>query len=225
MKAIFVIFLTLLIGSAFAQNNAPATMNKILQQMESPAEDMLDAIDAKDSKKLTNLFLDLKQNMQELNQINAREKYSSMVNQERTKEIAIENSWFNLISLEMKEMDDLPALSYVVNQFSGELVILTHFKHAYDKDTAWMDYLGRELLLLSKSDDSGLIKTRKIDLQKTWQQVRPALTKNKKNNSLITKIDDLVTHIMMTTDSKNLESQAIKELNLVDEIENALQID
>ncbi len=124
-------------------------------------------------------------------------------------------------------MDDLPALSYAVNQFSGELVIMTPFEHLYQKDTAWMDYLGSDLLLLSKNEKNAnpdLITIRKTELQKTWMRVRMTLMKNKQNKSLVVKIDDLINHLMQETDNKKLGSMAQKELELVDEIENALQI-
>jgi len=124
-------------------------------------------------------------------------------------------------------MDDLPALSYAVNQFSGELVIMTPFEHLYQKDTAWMYYLGSDLLLLSKNEKNAnpdLITIRKTELQKTWMRVRMTLMKNKQNKSLVVKIDDLINHLMQETDNKKLGSMAQKELELVDEIENALQI-
>ncbi len=225
----FVLILSILgfTAALHAQNKSADMAAKLLHQMESPAEDMLDAIVAKDFKKINKLFLELKQKMQELNQLNKKQQNFSILTEAQTKELAIENSWFSLITLELKEMDDLPALSYAVNQFSGELVIMTPFEHLYQKDTAWMDYLGSDLLLLSKNEKNAnpdLITIRKTELQKTWMRVRMTLMKNKQNKSLVMKIDDLINHLMQETDNKKLGSMAQKELELVDEIENALQI-
>ncbi len=86
----------------FAQNKSADMATKLLHQMESPAEDMLDAIVAKDFKKINKLFLELKQKMQELNQLNKKQQNFSILTEAQTKELAIENSWFSLITLELK---------------------------------------------------------------------------------------------------------------------------
>jgi hypothetical protein len=138
----------------------------------------------------------------------------------------MENAWFGLISLEMKEEDDFPAMANAVNQFTGELIILTNYKKNYRTDVAWLDYLGREILLLNKNypSEQRLISIRKNDLQRTWKRTRSVLQNNSKNIALISKTNRLISNILKSNNSKKLVKLAQKELDVVDEIEKALNI-
>lgn len=201
------------------------TITQTLIKMESPAEDMLDAMDAKDMNKLNQLYNKLNVTMFKLNQLTTTENIPA----KQSREIALQNSWFYLISLEMKELDDFAALTYDINQFSGQLIIATRFKYDYDKNVAWMDYLGREILLLNKyPSDSGnheiLIKIRKIDLQKTWNKLKTLIAKRKNRSSLIHKVDPVIHSIMVESRPDKLVALSVKELDLVDNIEEYFHI-
>jgi hypothetical protein len=190
--------------------------------MESPAEDMLDMISSKQVGKLKPLYKKLGLNMARLNQLNA-----TCASSTQSKNIALQNSWFDLVSLEMKEMDDLPALAYAVNQFSGQLIMTTEFKHAYERNIAWMDYLGREIMWLSKRSGSAasLIRTRKTDLQKTWATIKPLLTKNKNGIAIIHQVDPVIHHLMIEKRPDRLIVLAQQEQELVDKIEVFFHLD
>ena len=207
------------------------TVNQTLTEMESPAEDMMDAIQSKDIKRLKYLYMELKQKMTILNQLDEKQPKFGLESKDLTMNLAMENSWFHQITIEMKEMDDFPALSNAVNQFSGELIIMTHFRHPYEKDVAWMDYLGREILLLNSNkkncvtNNIDLINIRKMELKKIWDKVKKVLLENKNNKSLIIEVDHLINRLMVESNNHKLVSTAQKELELVDNIEQALQID
>jgi len=188
-----------------------------LMKMESPAEDMLDAIDHKDKKKLQELYQELSASMKNLNQL-------PVVDVVQGRSIALQNSWFDLIALEMVEADDMPALANAINQFSGQLIVSTNFKHAYQKDVAWMDYLGRELMLLNKYPSSSpnhqaMIQVRKHALQSTWKRVEAIAAQEKGGKALIKKVSPTLNAIMHESDAKKLTSLSEKELDLVDNIE------
>lgn len=212
-----------LIQSAHAQPMENTGVMPVLASMESPAEDMLDAIDGKDMKKLNVLYHKINISIEELNKLpingEAEERQRAML-----------NSWFNLIALEMKEMDDFPALAGVINQFSGQLIIATKFEHAYQKNIAWMDYLGRELLLLntypSKSTHGkALIQVRKTELNKTWKSIKSLLVTQQNGNALIKKIDPTIQAILNESEASKLISLSTKELDMVDDIESFFHIE
>jgi len=223
----FIIVLSFTQSMFYAKSKYSDKLSKIFVSLESHSEDMLDAIDIKDTKQLNKLYEQLKNEMKALNQINMKQHAFNMLNEFQTKALALENSWFSLISLEMKEKDDLPALANAINQFSGELIILTNFKKNYKKDVAWMDYLGREIMLLNKNYPNStqeLVTIRKIDLQKTWGRISMSLQKDKKNSALIPKTDLLISDIVKSKNAAELVSLAKKELEIVDDIEKAFNI-
>ncbi len=211
---------------AYAEPAVANDITQTLMTMESPAEDMLDAIDSKDMPKLINLYHDLETSMSTLNRMNT----AGNAGESQRKEIAMQNAWFELISLEIKEADDLPALANAINQFSGQLIISTHFIHHYQKNIAWMDYLGRELLLLNKypttsTNHAALIKARKLELQTTWQTVQAAIGQSAGGAALIESVDPTIHALMTESAPDNLVKLSMKELDLVDNIEKYFHID
>jgi len=210
------------IPSAYAK---PMTSNQVmhtLATMESPAEDMLDAIDSKDTHKMESLYHTLNVSMKKLNKLPIK-------NNTQDRKIAMLNSWFDLISLEMEEMDDFPALANAINQFSGQLIVATKFDHPYQKDIAWMDYLGRELLLMNKYPSKSayheaLLRVRKAELNETWERIKYLLNEQD-GTTLIKKVDPTIQSILSEADSSKLAALSSKELDLVDDIETFFHID
>ena len=227
-KAIFVGVLSLgcTIPQVYAEPASDSAITEILMQMESPAEDMLDAIDHKDTHKLNGLYHELEASMARLNKISN----TAHIEGDQRRAFGLQNSWFDLISLELNEMDDLPALANAINQFSGQLIVTTHFKHEYRKSIAWMDYLGRELLLLNKypSDSpnhGALLKTRKTEMQATWHVVKTAIGKGADGMALIHKVDPVIHALVTESSPARLVALSEKELDLVDDIEAWFHID
>jgi len=211
---------------AYAEPAIANDISQTLMAMESPAEDMLDAIDNKDMSKLKTLYHGLEISMSTLNLMNT----AGNAGEAQRKKIAMQNAWFELISLEIKEADDLPALANAINQFSGQLIITTHFQHHYQKDIAWMDYLGRELLLLNKypsvsTNHAALIKARKLELQATWLAVQAAIGKNAAGIALVESVEPIIHALVTESASDKLVKLSIQELDLVDNIEKYFKID
>lgn len=226
------IVLSAILASAFITPTASAklftedTINQQLIQMESPAEDMLDELENKNTDKLKQQFTKISNAMDELNRIN-RERNSADA---LSRKIALQNSWFNLVSVEITEMDDLSALASVINQFSGQLIVTTQFEHEYGRKIAWMDYLGRELLILNKYpstivSNEALIKTRKSDLYAAWQSIKTIISDRKDGAGLTHKVDTVIQAIMTETNAKELIALSEKELDLVDNIEEYFHIE
>ncbi len=223
--------LSAILGTAFiapvtsAKPLAEDTINQQLIQMESPAEDMLDEIDNKNNDKFKQQFTKISRAMSELNRIN-RERNSADA---LSRGIALQNAWFNLVSVEVAEMDDLPALASAINQFSGQLIVTTQFKHEYGRKIAWMDYLGRELLILNEYpstiiNNEALIKTRKAELYTTWQNIKMIISERNNGTELIHKVDPVIQAIMIEIKAGKLIALSEKELDLVDNIEEYFHI-
>jgi len=223
-KNIFALILVtgFVIPSAYSK---PMTNNQVmhtLATMESPAEDMLDAIDSKDTHKMESLYHTLNVSMKKLNKLPIK-------NNTQDRKIAMLNSWFDLISLEMEEMDDFPALANAINQFSGQLIVATKFDHPYQKDIAWMDYLGRELLLMNKYPSKSayheaLLTVRKAELNETWERIKFIINK-RGGSSLIKKVNPTIQSILNESAPSKLATLSTKELDLVDDIETFFHID
>ncbi len=201
------------------------TINQQFIQMESPIEDMLEEIGNKNDKKLRKYYKEIRNRMSELNQINLKRNKSDSL----SREIALQNSWFNLVSIEINEMDDISALASIINQFSGQLIITTEFKYQYEKNVAWMDYLGRELLILNKYPSGNiknktLIEIRKADLKATWDKVKAIILSKRNNVALIQKVDTVIHKIMNETDADKLIALSEKELEQVDSVEEYFHI-
>jgi len=169
------------------------------------------------------MYHDLGVSMQQLNDIPTKDN-------EQDRQVALQNSWFDLVSLEMEELDDFPALANAINQFSGQLIITTDFDHGYQKDIAWMDYLGRELLLLNKfpsesTHHAALIKVRKAELNKTWNSLKLLLDHQQGGDAIVSKVDPAIQLLLKATDIGKLVSLSMTELDLVDDIESFFHID
>jgi len=222
-----VVFVSLLLTgvatlSAYSMPMANIELMRTLIAMESPAEDMLDAIDSKEMRKLHSLYHKLNILMEELNNLPTR-------NNTQDRKIAMLNSWFDLISLEMEEMDDFPALANAINQFSGQLIIATKFDYAYQKNVAWMDYLGRELLLMNKypsksAHHQAMLKVRKAELNETWESIK-FLLNEQAGRTLVKKVDPTIQLMLEESDPDKLVTLSMKELDLVDDIESFFHID
>jgi len=222
-----VIFVSILVTggaifSAFSMPMANMQLMGTLTAMESPAEDMLDAIDSKNTHKLHSLYHKLKISMEELNNLPTK-------NNTQGRKLAMLNSWFDLISLEMDEMDDFPALANAINQFSGQLIIATEFDHSYQKEIAWMDYLGRELWLLNKHPTKSphheaLLSVRKAELNETWESIKFLLNKQG-GRTLVKKVDPTIQLILEESDPDKLVILSMRELDLVDNIESFFHLD
>jgi len=204
-------------------------MGQLPQQfmmMESPAEDMLDAIDIKDIDKLNKLYHELEGDMAAVNRIIETDSADDA----QRHEVGLLNSWFDQIALELDEMDDLPALANAINQFSAQLIVATHFEHGYRKNIAWMDYLGRELLLLNKQPSDSphhkvLLRVRKADLQATWFSVKAAIGTNADGLTLVERVDPVIHGLISEFRQDKLVALAKKELDLVDDIEAYFHMD
>ena len=84
---------------------------------------------------------------------------------------------------------------------------------------AWMDYLGREMMLQAKAkDSSGILVIRLNELEKAWDRIKPDII-SRKGMLLAAHIDNVLVDLENNNDYDKIAVDAAKILDLVDEIE------
>jgi len=193
---------------------------QLLTDMESPAEDMLDAIAHANRPLLKHLYTQLSQQIDQLNQRDITHDTNPL----QSMNIIMQNAWFDLISVEIQEMDDMPALSNAINQFSGQLIITTSFQQPEARTIAWMDYLGRALLQLSEHPSASplqerMLESRRVALQSAWDSIKHVMQRDADGLTLIQQVDPVIQALMVEKDAHHRVILANQELDWVDRIE------
>ncbi len=111
----------------------------------------------------------------------------------------------------------------VANQITAQLIDLDRrMVTAPQLATARMDYLGREVLLLSQvDDDRGLLSRRIDELTSTWSAVAPAIVEAG-GAELVDRMDDRLVRLREHLTKATLTQVASEILDLVDELEGVV---
>jgi len=89
---------------------------------------------------------------------------------------------------------------------------------------AWMDYLGRDLMLLgmeSRTDNLELIGLRKNQLDEIWKHVRIDMIKDFRNKPLVVRGDQLMLRMDAESNTDELIDLTKSELGLVKDLKKA----
>lgn len=217
-------FLTLLLlGSTFAQpataHAAPVTQADIIRQMAAQTDNLIDALLARDKKHAQQYYSALKDNLDRLHALNAQKRF----NERQTRELFTSYSWMRLIAIDMRQKAWTGA-AIAANQMTGEIIRFTDFSDLTKRDMAWMDYLGRDVMLLSMEDMQGNLQTidrRRSELSETWKRVREELIKDFRNKTLVMQGDLLIDNIRKATASHELIKLGSDEHGFVHRIQQA----
>jgi hypothetical protein len=108
----------------------------------------------------------------------------------------------------------------VANQITAQLIDLDRSKAtAPQLATARMDYLGREVLLLSQvDDDRGLLARRIDELASTWNGVAPVIVESGEGE-LVNRMDNRLQRLREQPAKTTIGEVANEILDLVDELE------
>jgi len=217
-------FIALLAIFVFPSLPAPASeasgnISSILVYMESNAEDIVDAALAKNAPATQKLYQKIHNELIQLH--NHMDKLP--FDERRSRELVMAYSWLRVIAIDLKQHAWVGA-AIAANQLSASIIRFTNYPTLRERDTAWLDYLGRELLLLSKEDpkvNSELLNVRRADLANTWQRVSKDLIENFRNKTLVMRVDHLIGEI----EKERAPAQTIKLssqlLDFVDRVEKA----
>ncbi len=127
---------------------------------------------------------------------------------------------FELRELSRQKTQSLQA-AITANQITALLIdAQSHYAHRVPLEIAWMDYLGREIVLLAQyPDDKLTLRHRITELEDTWTKIEGSV--NEHNGSAVSlKVDAEISKLMVTESRPETITYANRILDLVDELEN-----
>jgi len=115
-----------------------------------------------------------------------------------------------------------PAL--VANQITNLLIdIQGHYVHNVPLQVAQMDYLGREIMLLTQvKDDYGLLNRRIAELDKVWKSLQQVVL-DKGGNKVAKQVNQVINELQKNVSRQRMIKKDNNILDLVDELENTLR--
>jgi hypothetical protein len=168
--------------SVFASESSGG-MSSILVSMEGNAEDIVDAALTRNAPATQKPYRKIRNELRQLHNHLDRLPF----NERRSRELVIAYSWLRVIAIDLKQHAWI-GTAIAANQLSASIIRFTNYPTLRKRDTAWLGYLARELLLLSREDprvNAELLNVRRADLANTWQRVSRDLIKNFRNKTLV----------------------------------------
>ncbi|MDQ6951778.1 MAG: hypothetical protein Q9M26_08945 [Mariprofundales bacterium] len=193
------------------------TIPAILDSMEGHAEDIVDTLLAKNATASHQLYDQLGQEMQQLRQ----RVTSDPADERRSRELMMAYSWMRVIDIEITDKSWLEA-AVGANQLTGMIIQTSHFPTLMQRDVAWLDYLGREIELLTMEDpkaNADLLAVRQITLDHTWNRISRDLIKDFRNKPLVERGNSLLMKIEHAKKPARTIALAKKLLDFVDQVE------
>jgi len=207
-------------GTPAMASATPPTQSEIVQEMGTRSELLVNALLGKDRQLAGQHYRQLKADLDQLHALSAKMNFS----ERRTRELFTAYSWMRLIAIDMRA-GTWTGAAIAANQMSGEIIRFTDFVSLTLRDIAWMDYLGRDVMLLSMEDMQGNrqnIDLRRNELGETWKRVREDMIKDFRNKTLVIRGDQLIERMQQAGDSKSLIELSRKEHDFVLQIRKAL---
>jgi len=194
-------------------------ISSILVSMEGNAEDIVDAALTRSTPATQELYRKIRNELRQLHNHMDRLPF----NERRSRELVIAYSWLRVIAIDLKQHAWV-GTAIAANQLSASIIRITNYPTLKERDIAWLDYLGRELLLLSTEDpkaNAELLNVRRADLANTWQRVSKDLIKNFRNKTLVMRGDRLVSEIKKEHEPAQTIKLSSQLLDFVDRVEKA----
>jgi len=187
--------------------------------MEGNAEDIVDAALTRSAPATQKLYRKARDELKQLHNHMDRLPFD----ERRSRELVIAYSWLRVIAIDLKQHAWI-GTAIAANQLSASIIRFTNYPTLRERDIAWMGYLGRELLLLSKEDpkvNAELLNVRRADLANTWQRVSKDLIKNFRNKTLVMRGDRLIGKIKKEHEPAQTIKLSSQLLDFVDRVEKA----
>ncbi|MDQ6970800.1 MAG: hypothetical protein Q9M16_09845 [Mariprofundus sp.] len=208
--------------SSTSANAAPASMKTMLAGMQADAEGIVDTALAKDVPGSQKLFHKIQQRMNQLHQHLAGQAFD----ERRSRELLMAYSWMRVIALDLKQ-HAWTGTAIAANQLTASVIRFTNYSTLEQRDLAWMDYLARELLLLSMEDASAnaqLLDARRANLVETWGRIKTKLIRNSFRNKPLVLRGDSLMHRLQNKPKPEKSMETARELMIfVDEVEQIKQ--
>lgn len=214
MKKYFIFWLLLIMFPCVVFAQGPQRpLPKELHSVSEKAEDLIDFYLKKDWAGAQAAVDSISQN--EADVINAIEKNKMGAS------VADVFSYLVFRSKKLSYAKERPIeAALAANQITSQLIDLQRFyAHTTPLEIARMDYLGREIVLLAKvPDDFGLLDRRIVQLEQTWNQVKPVVMK-RNGDKVAAEVDRVISAIKQKPSRRQLVKEADRILDLVDALE------
>jgi hypothetical protein len=129
---------------------------------------------------------------------------------------------FELQNLTTARRDPIQA-ALAANQVTALFIDLqSYYRQAAPPEIAWMDYLGREVVLLSKVPNSyGLLKNRTAELAATWEKLKPGVQvrKGQQGPAVAAQVSQTVAALQKGGTNAQVAQDGQRILDLVDQLE------
>lgn len=181
------------------------------------SESMVDAALARDTVTSHKLYKNIQKNMDTLHQLLTATPFD----ERNSRELIMAYSWMRIITVDIKEHAWIGA-AIAANQLSASMIHFLNYPTLLKRDTAWLDYLVRELLLLKMEGatmNAQLLNVRLADLSETWSRIRTSLIeKDFRNKPLLNQGDELMLSLHAAQNSDAAIATAKELLIFVDKI-------
>jgi len=195
-------------------------LSSMLSHMEDDAEQIVHTALAKNAAGSRELFNNIRRRMDQLHHSQAGQPFD----ERSSRELLMAYSWMRIISIDIKQKAWV-GTAIAANQLTASIIRFTSYPSLRQRDTAWMGYLGRELLLLDMEDakaNAQLLDVRRANLVDTWSRIRIDLIKKDfRNKPLVLRGDKLIHLLRDNHDRQTTIVTARKLLKFIDEIEHA----
>jgi len=199
--------------------DAGATIPSVLANMQEHAEQIVDRLLAADGTASREQYQQLRQGVNQLHQLITTDPS----NDRQSRELMMIYSWMRVIDIEITDKSWVEA-AVAANQLSGMIIQALDFPTMTQRDVAWMDYLAREMELLTLEDpraNADMLSVRLITLENTWGRVREVLIQHFKNKPLLLQGDTLITKLKATAAPAETVALAKQLLDFIDLVEQS----
>jgi len=205
--------------TAVAAEIRATTIPSVLANMQDHAEQIVDMLLAADGAASREQYQQLRQGVNRLHQLITTDPS----NDRQSRELMMIYSWMRVIDIEITDKSWVEA-AVAANQLSGMIIQALDFPTMTQRDVAWMDYLAREMELLTLEDpvaNAELLSVRRLTLENTWGRVREVLIQNFKNKPLLLQGDTLITKLKASTAPAETVALAKQLLDFIDLVEKS----
>lgn len=215
----------LLAGLAAAWTALPPTPAKATVAMQTPelariehmAETTIDQFLHKDFRKAHRNLGQMGQAFDTLHREISRKPY----NERKERELATMHLWLREMNIAIDNRSGIGG-AIAANQLTASLIRYRDFPDTVKSSIAWLDFLGRDVVLLNMEDpqrNASLLQFRRNDIQVTWHTLRQLLLKDMSNKRVTLRVDDVVGHLVSHLDRDDQIRDGNRLLSLIDQLD------
>lgn len=150
-----------------------------------------------------------------------RESSHKPYNERKERELATMHLWMREMNIAIDNHSGIGG-AIAANELTAALIRYQEFPDLVKSSTAWLDFLGRDIVLLNMEDpkrNASLLEFRRNDIRVTWHTLRKLLLKDMRNKAVTLRMDDVVGHLTSHLDQTDQIEDGHKLQTLVEKID------